>query len=63
MVPQTLVWQKNCVVLTPLCTNLALAVEVLPLALPLAMTLLLTLLLKLSTSLPQSSLPPYSFCC
>jgi hypothetical protein len=45
----------KCVVLTPLCTNLALTVEALPLLLP--MTLLLTLLLKLSTSLPQSSLP------
>jgi hypothetical protein len=41
-----------------LCTNLALAVEPLPLPLPLPMTLLLTLLLKLLTSLPQSPLPP-----
>ena len=46
------------VVLTPLCTHLALAVEALLLPLPLLMTLPLTLLLKLLTSLPQSSLPP-----
>ena len=49
MVPQNL---------TTLYTNLALAVEALPLPLPLLMTLLLTLVLKPSTSLPQSSLPP-----
>jgi hypothetical protein len=54
MVPQNLVQQKN-VLLTPLCTNLAFAVEALSLPLPIA--LLLTLLLKLLTSLSQSSLP------
>ena len=46
----------KCVILTPLCTNLALAVEALPS--PLLMALLLTLLLKPLTSLLQSSLPP-----
>ena len=58
MVPQNLVAgvAVKCVVLTPLYTNLALALEALPLPLPMA--LLLTLLLKLSTSLLQSPLPP-----
>ena len=46
----------KCVILTLSSTNLALAVEALPL--PLLITLLVTLLLKLSTSLSQSSLPP-----
>ena len=46
----------KCVVLTPLCTNLTLAVEALPS--PLLMAWLLTLLLKPLTSLLQSSLPP-----
>jgi hypothetical protein len=49
------------VVLTSLCTNLALAVEALPLPLPLPIALLLTLLLKMLISLPQSSLPPWFF--
>ena len=43
-------------VLTPLCTNLALAVKASPSLL--LMALLLTLLLKSLTSLLQSSLPP-----
>jgi hypothetical protein len=46
----------KCIILTLSSTNLALAVEALPL--PLLITLLLTVLLKLSTSLLQSSLPP-----
>jgi len=46
----------KCVILTPLCTNLTLAVEVLLLLL--SMTLLLILLLKLLTSLSQRSLLP-----
>ena len=48
----------KCAILTLSSTNLALAVEALPLSLPLLITLLLALLLKLSTSLSQSSLPP-----